>query len=541
MALFFKKNLKWFAIGLIAAVVVGVGLVVFRLVLFVDGVGGKRVSDIPPTPDAQVIAQATITAQARLCAASADCTVGAVTSATSQTTPVPIIAPASPTPDISKSNVVQRLKGGDRITVLYLGYGNAGHEGEYLTDSMLVLSFEPKTQTVVQFNVPRDLYVSVKGGPGGKTFKSKINGVFSQIMKWESPTQSELDPRYRWTNPKEQHEVAANLAANTVQDVLGIKVDYWLTMNFDGFRTLIDKMNGVTVCVERDFVDKKYPRNDNDKIDASVMTVEFKKGCQVMSGEQAIQFARSRKSVGLEEGDFARSRRQMKVVQALKDEILKKNLLTNALGYMDALQENFKVSMGLDELYALATFFNSAEGKELATSVKFSPEIMDGNELLERVDISASLGETIIPRAGQDKYGEVQAWTKRAFTFATVRREQVRIQVLNASGVTGKANALSDFLEDRGFRQAVPEAASVEDETFLLDFTNGAATANMAQLKSFIPTLKIVSRPADKKPYENAPDLMLYLGKDYKGVAASSTQPLGQGGVASTPAPAKKP
>ncbi len=124
----------------------------------------------------------------------------------------------------------------------------------------------------------------------------------------------------------------------------------------------------------------------------------------------------------------------------------------------------------------------------------------------------------LLPKSGESSFADIHSWVKQSFTYSGIRREQVRLQVLNASGIQGKANNLSDFLDLRGFRQAQVEAVATEDESYLLDFTNGTATANLNQLKQYLPNIKVVSRATDKKPYENAPDLMLFIGKDYKGV-----------------------
>ncbi len=545
---FLKKNWKWFALGTVITVVLIVGLLALRVLNFIGDIKGERVSEGVTSTDAGLQAQVTATALARKCAASQDC----VTSAGSGSTagpnstsapglPAPTItsisiAPPTLTPDLANSKVVQRIKAGERVTIMYMGYGGPGHEGEFLTDTILVLSYDPKSQTVTEFNIPRDLYVTVPTGPAGKPFKSKANGVFSTIMKWEKSTQDELDPRYRWTNPRQQQEVGANLAANAFQNVLGFKIDYWVTMNFTAFRTLIDKMGGVNVCVDRAFVDNDYPRNDNDQVDAGVMTIKFDKGCQMMNGDRAIQFARSRKSESEEGGDFARSARQMKVIASIKEEITKRNLFTNALGYMDALQGNIRVSLDEGEIFAIAGFFNSGEGKSTFNNVRFDPEIMTGNNFLDSVNKGGVLGYVLIPQAGEDKYNDIQAWVKSAFTHPTLRREQVYLQVLNASGLQGKAQSLTDFLETEGFRLAVPEAAPLSDETTLIDYTEGVGTTNISTLKSFLPNLKVVALPPDKKPYPTAPGLMLYLGKDYKGV--STSQSGGQGG---SPPPTAKP
>jgi LCP family protein required for cell wall assembly len=521
VAQFFKRNWQIILTAIITVIIISIAILLIRVFSFANSVSGERKSDATPTADVQAVVQLTATAEAKRCAVSLDCltpTPGVANTALA-ITPTPVMqATATPRVDVSGSKVVSRIKNNERVTMLYMGYSDPGRDAAYLTDTVLVLSYDPQTQTVTQFNVPRDLYVSVPLLAGGKTTKAKMNGVFSTIMGWEKPTQDELDSKYRWTNKAQQHEAAANLVANTVQNVLGFKVDYWMTMNFYAFKSLIDRMGGVTVCVDRAFVDNTYPRNDDDKVDAGVITVRFEKGCQLMDGNKAIQFARSRNSKSEEGGDFARSARQMKVISAIKDEILKKNLVGNALGYMDALQDTLRVSLPLDEMASVAAFFNSDDGKKIIKDIKFAPEIMTGNNFLRDVDKGGTIGYALVPREGEDKYTNIQAWVQNSFKHSNLRRENVRIQVLNATGIKDREEPLTEFFTEEGFRQADSEPVPVEDATFLIDYTGGAATAHLERLKGYLPDLKVTTSSVAKKPYENAPDLMLYIGKDYKGI-----------------------
>jgi hypothetical protein len=284
-------------------------------------------------------------------------------------------------------------------------------------------------------------------------------------------------------------------------------------MNFDGFRKLIDSMGGLDINVERAFVDNEYPRNDNDQIDAGVMTIKFEAGMQHMDGERAIQFARSRKSKGLEEGDPARSRRQMKVIAAIKEKALKQNLAFDLLKYLDALQGNIRTTLSFEELRGLATYVTSDEGKGLADSSKFDSEIMTGNNVLSVVEQPEY---RIIPQEGQGIYTGLQQWVDNAFTYAEIRREQVLVQVVNTSGIVGIAGRWTDYLMEHGFRVVEAGDATIDDKSVLIDYTNNTATGNIKQIQKYFPGIKILNQTADKKPYVGAPDLMLYLGKDYK-------------------------
>lgn len=510
--MFFKRHWKTIVGIAVLLVAIVVGAILIRVFGFVDASTGAARTNSYETPTVNV--QATNSAKAVEAELFGTPTPGAA-NVQALPTPTPTIAPTSaPTSD----KVVQRLKNGERVSLLFMGYGGSGHEGAYLTDTLLVVSYDPKTKTVTEFNVPRDFWVFMNNGINGAGSWVRINSILASIMDWTDSSQDKLDPRYRWKDDKGKLDAGANLVADTIQKMLGVRIDYWVAMNFDGFRKLIDAMGGIDINVERPFVDYEYPRNDNDKVDAGYMTVKFEAGPQHMDGERAIEFARSRKSKGLEEGDPARSRRQMKVIAAIKDKALKQNLAFDMIKYLDALQGNIRTTLSFDELRGLASYVNTEDGKALADSSKFDNEIMDGNNLLQVVE---QPDYRLIPKTGQGKYEQIQQWVQNAFAYAELRREQVRAQVLNASGVTGIAGKWGDYLFDHGFRVAESENAPLLDKSVLYDYTNGAASANLKQLQKYFPSIKVISQPADKKPYDGAPDFMIFLGKDYKAITAA--------------------
>lgn len=423
-------------------------------------------------------------------------------------------------PDLS-TLLVQHIRSGQRVTLMYLGYGGSGHDGAYLTDTILVLSLDPQTKTVSEFNVPRDLYVPFPIGPNGRASWGKINGVFSTIMEWAGPNQKNIDAKYHWTDNKSQLESAANLTADTVEQILGVPIDAWVTMDFNGFRKLIDAVGGVKVCVDRSFTDNKYPRNDDSQIDAGVMTVHFDAGCQRMDGETAIRFARSRHSEDLMEGgDFARSRRQMKVIDALHQKVQTGKLFFQFLNIMQALDKNIHTSLTLAQAKAFLAYIQSEEGKQLQRGLKFDPEILGPNLVTDSND--PKLGYILEPHAGSGNFKNIQQWVQSDFAHLALRREQVWLQVLNCSGRAGAGSKLSTYLFDEGFHIAESSDGTLLKNSILYDYTNGTAVNNIAELKKMLPELQIINRTAERKPYVNAPDLMLYIGENYRGVIAAS-------------------
>lgn len=517
-----KKKWKWIVAGVVLVIVMVAVVSGLRVLSFVNDTFQKqeRVSSnvTTPTPDVQ----ATATAQSHL----SDVVVSTVQPDTVTTAPAATttIAPtAAPTAAFDpNAPLVQRLRNGQRVTLLYVGYGGSGHDGPYLTDTVLVLSIDPKTKTVSEFNIPRDLYLPFPIGPGGTPSWGKMNGVFSTIMEWSESTQNNIDPKYHWTDDKTKLESAANLTADTVEQITGLPIDAWVTMDFNGFRDLINAVGGIDVCVQRAFTDNQYPANDDDQVDASIITIHFDAGCQHMDGETAIRFSRSRHSQDpMEGGDFARSRRQMQVIDALRQKVTHDNLFFKFLDILTALDNNIHTSLTLDQAKSLLGYIQSSEGKQLQADLKFDPEIIGPNLVTDSSD--PTLGYILQPIAGKGNFKDVQQYVQLDFQHLDVRREQAWVQVLNCSGKSGVDDRLSNFLLDEGFHVDGSDTCPAQKTTVLYDYTNGAAINNINMLKGYLPGLTVITKTADKKPYDNAPDLMLYVGEDYHGVTVADT------------------
>src|SRR5260221_1506646 len=192
---------------------------------------------------------------------------------------------------------------GQLVNVLVLGYGGGAHDGANLTDSLMVVSLLPRSGSTTLISVPRDLWVQVPPDTG-------------QLAKINTAYQEGLANGYAGLPPG--RDAGAALAARKVRDVIGLDVPYWVTMDFTGFRTLVDALGGVDITVPTAFT-AQYPRNDDPSVDASWKTIHFSTGRQHMDGERAIEYARARYVLDppSEGSDFARSARQQLLVRAI--------------------------------------------------------------------------------------------------------------------------------------------------------------------------------------------------------------------------------
>lgn len=226
--------------------------------------------------------------------------------------------------------------GGPReANVLVLGYGGAGHEGAYLTDSLLLVHTDLRSGDTAQIAVPRDLWVQIPPDSGQY---AKINSA------------------YQYGSGGGKDAVAGGrLATTKVSQVTGLPGDRWVTIDFRGFRALVDALGGVEVDVERAF-SAQYPANDDPTIDPSWTTVTFAAGRQHMNGETAIRYARARYADTPEEAnDFARSRRQQRLVRAVAARVKNPLHWWRAPAVLDALQPALRTNLGpLDMLTLLA-------------------------------------------------------------------------------------------------------------------------------------------------------------------------------------------
>ncbi|MBI4039429.1 LCP family protein [Candidatus Daviesbacteria bacterium] len=235
------------------------------------------------------------------------------------------------------------LKSNDgRTNVLLLGTGGTGHEGPNLTDSLMVVSVGVKQQDIALVSLPRDIWID--------SLSAKINAAYA-------------------FGEEKKAGGGKILARSTIAEVLGIPIHYVLRVDFAGFRQAIDLLGGIDVLVDRSFEDLRYPtegketdscgyieekriektikesstsakketieqeviyyidatgsakRAEDDPYSCRFEKITFSKGLQHMDGQIALRFVRSRDGTHGEGSDFARAKRQQKVLLALKDKV----------------------------------------------------------------------------------------------------------------------------------------------------------------------------------------------------------------------------
>lgn len=302
----------------------------------------------------------------------------------------------------------------DIFNILLLGYGGAGHEGSYLTDTVMIAHVDIKNKKVQLISIPRDLWVKVPTN-SNFDFHSKINAVYQ--MGLFPDNYPDLSSKYK------ESQGAADLVKAIVHEVTGLDIDYYVALDFSGFQTAVDTIGGVTINVERGFDDKQYPidgREDDlcdhkkDELEelekiatespevafpCRYQPVHFAAGVNTMNGQEALKYVRSRHGVP-DGGDFGRARRQQLFLEAARDKVISIGFIPKIIPLMDDLKNHVRTDMGLS--------FMQKMFKESSSKYKIKNYVLSDENVLKN-NYSPASGYILIPDEGRDRWGLVHS------------------------------------------------------------------------------------------------------------------------------------
>lgn len=216
-------------------------------------------------------------------------------------------------------DVEVNLSDGDAISVAIFGTdSDIDRERQLLgnrSDTIIIVTLNPETDTGTIMSIPRDTQTTISGIGSIE----KINHAHS----YGGPT----------------------MARDTVEGFLEVPIDYFVSVDMDGFMNIVDELGGVTVT-------------SNDTF--SIENHSFQAGqTYTMNGEQALMYSRARKQAG-SGGDFGRQARQQQVVQAMGNEIVGLNTITNFNGILNVLGDNVSTNVQFSEVYNLSSKYQDA-------------------------------------------------------------------------------------------------------------------------------------------------------------------------------------
>ena len=200
---------------------------------------------------------------------------------------------------LSQVSPVDSLRSADgRVNTLLLGIGGEDHLAGDLTDTMMLISARLDGKDLVVISLPRDLWVPA--------IRAKLNAV------------------YYYQKAEDDVEKLRQTKA-VFGEILGVPIHYAVMVDFRGFVELVDLVGGVEVEVEKSFDDYLFPIPGLENALPESVRYEhlhFDEGVELMDGVRALKYVRSRNAQGDEGTDFARSRRQQRLLAALKSRLV---------------------------------------------------------------------------------------------------------------------------------------------------------------------------------------------------------------------------
>ena len=414
----------------------------------------------------------------------------------SDAAPTPIGSAVSGTP----APTLPPWNGTDRLNILLVGIDQRPGDATFNTDTTIVVSIDPVSKEVAMFQVPRDTVdVPVPAnaqGVWGATYTGKING-------WWRANAGRGD---LWPGSNSTSRGANALKAILSQLYFGdpTKIPYYVMVDFTGFQRAVDTLGGAFVNVQIPVIDDYYPKSGN-------IRVYVPAGPQVMTGDEALIYARSRHGKnGIGSNDFDRGRRQQRVLLSIHDQVNPQAILANLPSLIDTIQRSVKTDIPPSMIGSLLSLSSQVDTKNLHSFV-FQPPYFE----TDMWEPSGHTNSDIVIHADRVRQAVASAFTvdpKLQAQQEALAAEGGRVYVLNGSGRSGLATSLSDYLAYAGIDASAPTQTARTIATTTIVVYNGAED-RVPKTIAYLETLFGVKSTTVTDPSVTV-DIVVTAGKD---------------------------
>jgi LCP family protein required for cell wall assembly len=387
-----------------------------------------------------------------------------------------------------------KIKHDERINILLLGYGGSGHDGPYLTDSIMLLSIRPSMHEAIMISLPRDLWVKIPALPRNGYMMGKLNSAYAIGTDHKNYPNVRSD----WQTPTG----GGDLAAATVSQVTGQLIDYWLGVDFKAFRDVVNALGGVRVDVPARLDDPYFPKGES----TGTIHVRIDAGWQSFDGERALEYARSRETTS----DFDRSRRQQLVMLAVRERVFSLNAIPRLLSLLGALQDNVRTNLGPGEMQQLADLAGRIKDQDIRRVAVDTSNLLrsgygsSGQYMLQPLDPT---------------YGALHRYVAMALPDRLALATRVPLEVQDGSrryrlpyGIGTPASIMASLLQAQGWTASLgPPSARLLSKTEIRDGSGGTAAATVVWLQGYFDSATVVTVPAPT----SGPALTVVLGSDF--------------------------
>lgn len=340
----------------------------------------------------------------------------------------------------------------DVVNILLLGSDTTNPNNAGRTDVMLIVSVNRTAGTVSMLSLPRDLYVYIPG--------------------WQMHRLNTAYGRGESTNGEGG---GGQLLRETIRYNLGIEIDYYARVDFNGFQQIIDSLGGIEMSVDCAIQDWRLREPGLDLHDADnweIFTLPV--GVHRMDGDLALWYVRSRRT----SSDFDRGRRQQDMIRALWRHINQLGLLNQLPEIWQQVTEMVRTDMTLPDVLGMSPLALTLDASRITShTFRLNVEVKHGY---------SPEGSSVLflqPEA-------VRQLMRDLLTPSTenqIARDRVTVEIVNGSGISGLSRVAADRLAWEGFTPVlVAEPAAYREYTAIYDYTGRTKGSSLGKLQSVL-------------------------------------------------------
>ena len=394
---------------------------------------------------------------------------------------------------------------------LVIGYDHrAGTpaNGPSLSDTLMLIRADPVTKSISLLSFPRDLDVPIYCG-------SSASDTVGHVV-----TNDRINSAYSRCNAKG--------TVLTVRHLTGLPINYLITVNFHGFKEVINKLGGIWMDVDRRYYNKNTGSYLND-----YANINLQPGYQKLSGGQALDFVRFRHT----DSDLYRLARQQEFVRAFRAQIARNLSFEKLPSLVSTITKNIEVGEG----------GRSLQGDQVISYALFAQSLPGGHLFQDKIEnVTCSLGcqaSTADIQQAVDKFQNPDVQSSKVANAVALGQKikekapppaSVTLTVLNGSGVAGVAANASYLLAQRGYQSLTPPnnlepnapAQTYFHSTIYYDPAQRRSKAAAKALQNLMQPADVVKLPRDPNLLALDPGSMLVvvLGTAFHGTIAPSPQ-----------------
>jgi LCP family protein required for cell wall assembly len=412
------------------------------------------------------------------------------------------------TPAVKRAQKALDVPSANRAAIaLVIGYDHRkGVESANpsLSDTLMLIRADPLTNTISLLSFPRDLQVPIYcGASPSDTVGHVVSG------------NDRINSAYGRCGPKG--------SLLTIRHLTGLPVNYLITVNFHGFKEVVDKVGGIWMDVDRRYYNKNTGAYYNN-----FANINLQPGYRRLTGQQALDFVRFRHT----DSDLTRNARQQEFVRAFKEQVAHNISYRKIPSLVDTITRNIEVGEGghalnLDQVISYALFAQGLPGGHL-----FQEKIENVQCVIECTastgDIQAAVGRFENPDVEAPVTANAVALGQR-LKPKTPPPSSVTVTVLNGNGVQGAAANASYLLTQRGYRTLLPPnnlAADAPARSFhtkiYFDPAQKRSKAAAVALQNLIQPADVEQLPRTRRLLALNPGsmLMVVIGQTFHGSMA---------------------